>query len=54
MAQLMEDHVSRNLSQLPEFGLELPEMKFSSVNVYSNVSTLFTLKRKKNKCFYNL
>lgn len=30
MAQL-EDHVARNLSQLPNFGVELPTMEFSSV-----------------------
>ena len=28
---LLEDHVSRNLSQLPGFGVELAEMEFSSV-----------------------
>lgn len=33
MAQV-EDHVARNLSQLPNFGVELSSMEFTSVRTF--------------------
>lgn len=37
MAGLVEDHVARNLSRLPDFGVELPTMEFNSVSQLSSV-----------------
>ena len=49
MAQV-EDHVARNLSQLPNFGVELPTMEFSSVrNFFSPLSSVVYFKEFKKK-----
>jgi hypothetical protein len=40
MAQV-EDHVARNLSQLPDFGVELSSMEFTSVRAFLRLSQVF-------------
>ena len=47
MAQV-EDHVARNLSQLPDFGVELSSMEFTSVRAFLRLSSVYLMARKKN------
>jgi hypothetical protein len=50
MAQV-EDHVARNLSQLPDFGVELSSMEFTSVRAFSQtLKCLLESWKKKFKC----
>lgn len=53
MAQV-EDHVARNLSQLPDFGVELSSMEFTSVRAFSQTlkCLLESWKKKFNVTFY--
>jgi hypothetical protein len=53
MAQL-EDHVARNLSQLPDFGVELSSMEFTSVRAFLRLSSVYFIVEKNMKCDFYL
>ena len=53
MAQV-EDHVARNLSQLPDFGVELSSMEFTSVRAFLRLSQVFVFMAGKSNWMWLL